>query len=117
MAGLAALLMGCSRQYIYKIVRDGKLPASRLSSRMSLIRKTDIEKMLEGNPYHRVLPTDLPKIAKIVKKKKDENASFSSSTLPSHATPDTSAPTKEPESLDYITGEEVTASRSNRSLR
>lgn len=40
-------------------MREGKLPASRLSSRMSLIRKTDIEKMLEGNPYHRVLPTDL----------------------------------------------------------
>ena len=103
----AALLMGCSRQYIYKIVREGKLPASRLSSRMSLIRKTDIEKMLEGNPYHRVLPTDLPRIPRIGKKKKDENASFSSSSLPSDATPDTSTPTKEPESLDYITGEEV----------
>lgn len=60
-AGLTAITnyqMGCSRQYIYKIVREGKLPASRLSSRMALIRKTDIEKMLEANPYHRVLPTD-----------------------------------------------------------
>ena len=47
----AALLMGCSRQYIYKIVREGKLPASRLSSRMSLIRKTDIEGMPEYFQY------------------------------------------------------------------
>ena len=52
----AAVLMGCSRQYVYKLVSEGKLQASRMSSRMSFIRKTDIERMLEGNPYHRVLP-------------------------------------------------------------
>ena len=52
----AAILMGCSRQYVYKLVNEGKLPASRISSRMSFIRKADIEKMLAGNPYHRVLP-------------------------------------------------------------
>ena len=51
----AAILMGCSRQYVYKLVNDGKLPASRISSRMAFIRKADIEKMLAGNPYHRVL--------------------------------------------------------------
>ena len=103
----AALLMGCSRQYIYKIVREGKLPASRLSSRMSLIRKTDIEKMLEGNPYHRVLPTDLPKITRIGKKKKVDDSDLSSSSLPSDATTDTTVSTHEPESLDYISGEDV----------
>ena len=52
----AAVLMGCSRQYIYKLVALGKLKASRISNRMAFIRKTDIERMLEGNPYHRVLP-------------------------------------------------------------
>ena len=52
----AAILMGCSRQYVYKLVNEGKLPASRISSRMAFIRKADIEKMLAGNPYHRVLP-------------------------------------------------------------
>ena len=52
----AAILMGCSRQYVYKLVNEGKLPASRISSRMSFIRKADIETMLAGNPYHRVLP-------------------------------------------------------------
>jgi excisionase family DNA binding protein len=52
----AAILMGCSRQYVYKLVNEGKLPASRISSRMAFVRKADIEKMLAGNPYHRVLP-------------------------------------------------------------
>ena len=52
----AAVLMGCSRQYIYKLVALGKLKASRISNRMAFIRKADIERMLEGNPYHRVLP-------------------------------------------------------------
>ena len=51
----AAILMGCSRQYVYKLVNEGKLAASRISSRMAFIRKADIEKMLAGNPYHRVL--------------------------------------------------------------
>ena len=50
----AAILMGCSRQYVYKLVNEGKLAASRISSRMAFIRKADIEKMLVGNPYHRV---------------------------------------------------------------
>ena len=59
----AAILMGCSRQYIYKLVATGKLKASRISNRMSFIRKADIERMLEGNPYHRILPgsTSRPK--------------------------------------------------------
>ena len=51
----AAILMGCSRQYVYKLVNEGKLAASRISSRMAFVRKADIEKMLAGNPYHRVL--------------------------------------------------------------
>ena len=52
----AAILMGCSRQYIYKLVAMGKLKASRISNRMAFIRRADIERMLEGNPYHRILP-------------------------------------------------------------
>ena len=59
----AAILMGCSRQYIYKLVSCGKLNASRISSRMAFIRKADIEQMLECNPYYRILPgsTSTPK--------------------------------------------------------
>ncbi len=56
----AAILMGCSRQYIYKLVAIGKLKASRISNRMAFIRRADIEQMLEGNPYHRILPATPP---------------------------------------------------------
>ena len=63
----AAILLGCTRQYIYKLVEQGKLPASRLSSRMALVRKSDIEKMFAANPYNRVLPCTKPK--KYVSKK------------------------------------------------
>ncbi len=44
----AAVLMGCSRQYIYKLVALGKLKASRISNRMAFIRKTDIEQNTGG---------------------------------------------------------------------
>ena len=75
----AATLMGCSRQYIYKLVATGKLKASRISNRMAFIRKADIERMLEGNPYLRILPgsTSTPKksasSSKPVKKEIREN--------------------------------------------
>ena len=59
----AAILLGCTRQYVYKLVEQGKLPASRLSSRMSLVRRSDIEKMFESNPYNRVIPCSKPKRA------------------------------------------------------
>ena len=57
----AAILLGCTRQYVYKLVKQGKLPASRLSSRMALVRRSDIEKMFESNPYNRVIPCSKPK--------------------------------------------------------
>ncbi len=64
----AAVLMGCTRQYVYKLVANGKLRASRLSSRMAFVRKSDIEKMFESNPYKRVIPCGInnrkPKAAK-----------------------------------------------------
>ena len=88
----AALLMGCSRQYVYKLVNEGKLAASRISSRMAFIRKADIEEMLAGHPYHRVLPTSRPKIPKAPSK--TEKDSIKS------AEQDASV-------LDYISGEEV----------
>lgn len=58
----AAILMGCSRQYIYKLVAQGRLRASRISNRMAFIRRADIEKMLEDNPYNRVMPGTRPKL-------------------------------------------------------
>ena len=96
----AAILMGCSRQYVYKLVNEGKLAASRISSRMAFIRKADIEKMLAGNPYHRVLPTSKPKKAKepVTKSAKAKNSMRLS---------DVEAVKEENEVLDYISGEEV----------
>ena len=49
----AAQLMGVSRQYIYKLVKEDKLRASRISARMSIIRRADIELMLKTRPYER----------------------------------------------------------------
>ena len=77
----AATLLGCTRQYIYKLVEQGKLPASRLSSRMALVRKSDIERMFAVNPYHRVLPGASSK-----KPNKKPSHSLSSSLLSAHAT-------------------------------
>ena len=51
----AAKLMGVSRQYIYKLVKENKLRASRISSRMSFIRRADIELLLKSKPYERVM--------------------------------------------------------------
>ena len=92
----AALLMGCSRQYVYKLVNEGKLAASRISSRMAFIRKADIEKMLAGNPYHRVLPTNRPKKSTPKTTKKSKTNAM---TAQNNA--------QESEVLDYISGEEV----------
>ena len=93
----AAILMGCSRQYVYKLVNEGKLSASRISSRMAFIRKADIEQMLAGNPYHRVLPTSKSKKAKL-------SSSLSSKKGKTSAS-ETNTPPTEP--LDYISGEDV----------
>lgn len=51
----AARLMGVSRQYIYKLVKEEKLRASRISGRMALVRRADIELMLKSKPYERMV--------------------------------------------------------------
>ncbi len=96
----AAILIGCSRQYVYKLVNEGKLPASRISSRMAFIRKADIEKMLAGNPYHRVLPTSKPKNPSSLSLKKEHDSSKSTRKENSF---------QDIEPLEYISGEDVMA--------
>ena len=90
---LSDILMGCSRQYIYKLVAIGKLKASRISNRMAFIRRADIEQMLEGNPYHRILPgnTSTPRKS-------------SSSSLPAKRE---KREKESEEVLDFYSGEEV----------
>ena len=96
----AAILMGCSRQYVYKLVNEGKLTASRISSRMAFVRKADIEKMLAGNPYHRVLPTYKPLTPSSLSLKKGRASS-------KPARKEDSVQNIEP--LEYISGEDVMA--------
>ena len=91
----AAILMGCTRQYIYKLVANGKLKASRLSSRMAFVRKADIEKMFEGNPYKRVVPASKSKLSK---KAKTEKPTQNQEPIKGK---------EENEVLDYYSGEEV----------
>ena len=98
-----AILMGCSRQYVYKLVNEGRLPASRISSRMAFIRKADIEKMLAGNPYHRVLPGASSN--KPSKKSSNSSSSSLSSRKDKNHMPEIDMRSSEP--LDYISGEDV----------
>ena len=90
----AAILLGCTRQYVYKLVEQGKLPASRLSSRMALVRRSDIEKMFAANPYNRVLPCTKPKksVSKKIKNSAKDKAKKERAT---------------DEVLEYYSGEEV----------
>ena len=54
----AATLLGLSKQAIYKMVYAGKQQAFRISSRLSFIRKGDIDRMLEARPYEQRQPKD-----------------------------------------------------------
>lgn len=47
----AATLLGITRQAVYKMVALGHLKASKISSRLSFIKRSDIESMLENKPY------------------------------------------------------------------
>ena len=87
--------MGCTRQYVYKLVANGKLKASRLSNRMAFVRKSDIEKMFESNPYKRVIPKGkswLSQKAKTEKPTQKQNQTKGKEDI---------------EVLDYYSGEEV----------
>ena len=96
----AAILMGCSRQYVYKLVNEGKLPASRISSRMAFVRKADIEQMLAGNPYHRVLPG-------ASSNKKSSHSSSSSLSSRKDKNHIHEIGMRSSETLEYISGEDV----------
>lgn len=98
----AAILMGCTRQYVYKLVNEGKLAASRISSRMAFIRKADIERMLAGNPYHRVLPGSSSN--KAGQRSSTPSSSLSAKKDNNHGV---ESALRFSEPLDYISGEDV----------
>lgn len=57
----AGTLLGISRQAVYKMVTAGHLKASKISSRLSFIKKSDIENMLDNRPYEKwQLTTTVP---------------------------------------------------------
>ena len=39
----AAALLGCTRQHLAALIRAGRLPAQRLSPRVLLVRRADVE--------------------------------------------------------------------------
>ena len=54
----AGKLLGVSRQAVYNMVKAGNLKASKISSRLSFIKRVDIEAMLESKPYKTLHPKD-----------------------------------------------------------
>lgn len=49
----AARIIGITTRSIYNLIYSGALKASQMSSRMTFIRRADIELMLESNPYQK----------------------------------------------------------------
>ncbi|MEG1949874.1 MAG: helix-turn-helix domain-containing protein [Odoribacter sp.] len=49
----AGILLGITRQAVYKMVASGHLKASKISSRLSFIKRSDIEAMLDNKPYEK----------------------------------------------------------------
>ena len=47
----ASVLLGLSLQAVYKVIYAGHLAAYKLSSRLSFVKRVDIDKMLNANPY------------------------------------------------------------------
>ena len=54
----AGKLLGVSRQAVYNMVKGGNLKASKISSRLSFIKRGDIEAMLDSKPYKTQHPKD-----------------------------------------------------------
>lgn len=58
----AGTLLGISSQAVYKIVAAGHLKASKISSRLSFIKRNDIENMIENKPYEKRNKKDIAPI-------------------------------------------------------
>ena len=54
----AGKVLGLTRQAVYNMVKAGNLKASKISSRLSFIRRADIEAMLDDKPYKTLHPKD-----------------------------------------------------------
>ena len=47
----AGQILGMTRQCVYKLIHRGDLSASKISSRLTLIKRSSIDAMLESSPY------------------------------------------------------------------
>ena len=54
----AGRLLGVARQTIYEHIYAGRLRASKITSRLSVVRREDIERMLAERPYEKRQPRD-----------------------------------------------------------
>ena len=61
----ASKLLSVARQTIYDHIYAGRLKASKLSSRLTVIKRDDIEKMLAERPYVKRLPTERTNITEL----------------------------------------------------
>ena len=50
------ILLGITRQAVYKMVYKGYLQASKISSRLSFVKRSDIDEMLKRHPYEFRMP-------------------------------------------------------------
>ena len=56
------LLLGLSRQTIYKLIQSGQLPASFISTRLTLVKRSDIDEMFEKSKIKERNPVKARKI-------------------------------------------------------
>ncbi len=69
-----AKLMGLTPQTIYNLIYEGKLKAARVSKRLTLVRREDIEEMLANHPYEKrksvkpIILSDFYRTKEIIKK-------------------------------------------------
>lgn len=61
----AGRLLGVARQTIYEHIYAGRLRASKITSRLSVVRREDIERMLVERPYEKRQPRDTIVITKL----------------------------------------------------
>ena len=54
----AGRLLGVARQTIYEHIYAGRLRASKITNRLSVVRREDIEQMLAERPYEKRQPRD-----------------------------------------------------------
>ena len=58
-------LLGVSRQTIYQYIYSGRLKAFSMSDQRSIVRRADIETMLEARPYEKRQPRDAVTISEL----------------------------------------------------